>query len=73
MKSLDWKFEMAAIPQQEGTSDCGVFVLQHMKFSIFGEEFHKGTLDDMERIRFTMVLELAEEAIRWKNGLHRDL
>ena len=73
MKSVAWKFKIATVPQQENTTDCGVFALQHMKFSIFGEEFPKCTLDDVKNIRFTMVLELAEQAIRWKNGLHGDI
>jgi Ulp1 family protease len=66
----DWKLEPADVPQQKGTSDCGVFTLQNMKFSMFREKLPQCTEEDMKWVRFTMILELAEQAIRWKEGLH---
>jgi Ulp1 family protease len=62
----DWTFKSENVPQQEGTIDCGVFTLQNMKFSMLGQQLPQCTQEDMQSIRFTMILELSEQAIRWK-------
>lgn len=63
----NWKFEVEAnVPQQENTSDCGVYTLQMIKFLVFNQEFPKWKAVHMGMIRSTMIMELSEQAIRWK-------
>jgi Ulp1 family protease len=70
LQKEEWTFQYADVPQQEGNSNCGVFVLQHIKFALFNKEFPSHRQGDMDKVRYTMILELGEQAIRWeKKGL----